>query len=432
MIKKRPNLKMLASRNLIPIFVDNRICSRDRPLDDPDGKEFYSSIHYKHDIIHGKMKLSKATQIISQHRYFKRLQEIHQLGPLYFKFGSGSHSRYEHSLGVAFLARFAAEIQQTKIHTITQEEIMCVEIAGLCHDLGHGAFSHSFDHLLRDSDMKKHVCAHHEARSMRLTEYMLIELNTQGLTHFTMPNIRLIQYFIDSAKFTTLYKDIINFTQGLEQIVSNVSHKVDVDKMDYLLRDSLMLRVDSVVRSVNIRDVLQRSLIVDGVWMFHAADQGIIYDLICRRFIFYTNYYLHPDVNAVSCMVTDAMKIVESVCNWAHSSALEKPEDYEQFIKLTDLYYMEYIMNTDDPKLTEAKKVFNSIFENKWYEHLGDFVTRIENIDNANFCDFPWEVFTDKSTPTNLLPKVRYHLNGIPVDVVESSHITVHRIFRKN
>lgn len=428
------DVKPKDDKNIIPIFDGvasqaKQIQYRIRPQNDPEGQNFYSEVYYKHDVIHGKMKLSKATQYISQHRYFKRLQEIHQLGPLYFKFSSGSHSRYEHSLGVAFLARFAAENQQTKIHSITQREIICVEIAGLCHDLGHGAFSHSFDHLLRDSDMKDAICAHHEARSMRLTERLILELNTEGLTHFTMHDIHLIQYFIDSGKFA---QQNPSYTPGLEQIVSNVSHKVDVDKMDYLLRDSLMLRFDSAVKSINIRDILQRSLIVDGVWMFHAADQGIIYDLICRRFIFYTNYYLHPDVNAVSCMVTDAMKIVESVYNWAHSALLEKPEDYEQFTKLTDLYYIESILNMDDPKLAEAKKIFNQIFENKWYEHLGDFVTHIENIDNANFCDFPWEVFTDRSTPTNLLPKVRYHLNGVPVDIKETNNITVHRIFRKN
>lgn len=422
---------MFSSKNSIPIYNNGQICARERPNEDPDGQKFYSNVYYKHDIIHGKMKLSHATQCITKHRYFQRLKDIHQLGPLYFKFPSGAHSRYEHSIGVAFLARFTSEIQQTKIHTITQEEILCVEIAGLCHDLGHGAFSHSFDHLLRDSTNKTDIWAHHEARSMKLTERMLIELNTEGLTHFSMNDIRLIQYFIDSAKFTCIYADNIKYTIGLEQIVSNVSHKVDVDKMDYLLRDSLMLRVDSVVKSVNILDVLQRSLIVDGVWMFHATDQGIIYDLICRRFIFYTNYYLHPDVNAVSCMITDAMKIVDVLYGWSKSAQLETKEDFEQFILLTDNYYLEFITNSDNPKIVEAQKVLSRIFENKWYSHLGDFVTQIENLDNTNFCDFPWEVFTDRSTPTNLLPKVRYHLNGMPIEIAKNNNITLHRIFHK-
>jgi len=54
---------------------------------------------------------------------------------------------------------------------------------------------------------------------------------------------------------------------------------------------------------------------------------------------------------------------------------------------------------------------------------MGDFSTNVQNLDETSYCELPWEIFTDKSTPTNLLPKVRYHQNGQPIDPSEVKYL---------
>lgn len=390
----------------------------------------YTNLHLQYDNVHGCITISAIAKAVTHHKYFQRLKDIHQLGPLHFKFPYADHSRFEHSIGVAYLARHACTQLRGKHPEITDREVLCVEIAGLCHDLGHGAYSHSFDHLLRELGVEDHT-AHHEVRSQVLTRKVIESLNESGTTNIPNSDIELIQYFIDPDKFMQIYKKKPEFFAGLEQIVSNPVHKVDVDKMDYLLRDAQALRFDQTLKyTLDIVGLLNRAQIIDGVWMFHIRDQGIVYDLICRRFIFYNNCYLHPDVNAVGCMLTDAIKIVDRVYKFSKYALLKTPEDIEMFATLTDSFYLEFILNSTDDRIKEAKDLLTRIVhKTKWYQHMGDFITNVQNLDDSSFLDFPWEIFTDKSTPTNLLPKVRYHQNGVPVNTADIKFIR--RIYMK-
>eukprot|EP00658_Telonema_sp_P-2_P075266 TRINITY_DN64764_c0_g1_i1.p1 TRINITY_DN64764_c0_g1~~TRINITY_DN64764_c0_g1_i1.p1 ORF type:complete len:142 (+),score=30.67 TRINITY_DN64764_c0_g1_i1:141-566(+) len=78
---------------------------------------------------------------------FQRLRSIKQLGGTSFVYQTASHSRFEHSLGVAWMATdWAQMLQQVQPELgITEQHILCLQLAGLCHDLGHGPFSHMFD-----------------------------------------------------------------------------------------------------------------------------------------------------------------------------------------------------------------------------------------------------------------------------------------------
>ena len=459
--------------------------------------------HILYDNIHGRITISKAANHIINHRYFDRLKHIKQLGPLHFRFLHVNGSRYEHSVGTGYLARYTGLVLQSKHNTITEKEILCLEIAGLCHDLGHGAYSHSFDHMLRNIKFP-HNTAHHEIRSQVLVEYLIKDI--EPLYKLLGDSyISLVQYFIDPEKYVKNFnKPLPLYTIGLEQIVSNPLHKLDVDKMDYLLRDAQSLRFDLAMDGkIDVFGLINRSTLVVldidienhidvqnhinaqnqtdaqnhtalqnhlteqeifkqnyteqnnnyeqsntlsnvlsnvlsntvsntlskkiSVWAFHIRDKIIVYDLICKRFIFYNNYYLHPHVNALNCMLTDALTNVNKIYNFAECVALKNNQDVEKYIELTDKYFIEFILNSSDRRIKQAIDLFEKIinFKDKanWYQHMGDFVTHVDGLDETAYVELPWEIFTDKSTPTNLLPKIKYHQNGILVDQKSVTHV---------
>ena len=118
-----------------------------------------------YDVIHGYIKISPICLKIIDTPEFQRLRNLKQLGLTYLIFPSANHTRFEHSLGVSFLAGEMLKhlnYKQPELE-ITDREIELIKVAGLCHDLGHGPFSHFFDnHFLNkidcDVEHKKRSC----------------------------------------------------------------------------------------------------------------------------------------------------------------------------------------------------------------------------------------------------------------------------------
>uniref|UniRef100_A0A3B3VH18 HD/PDEase domain-containing protein n=1 Tax=Poecilia latipinna TaxID=48699 RepID=A0A3B3VH18_9TELE len=99
------------------------------------------------DPIHGNIELHPILVKIIDTPQFQRLRNIKQLGGVYYVYPGASHNRFEHSIGVAYLAGELLQTlkeKQQKLR-IDERDVLCVQIAGLCHDLGHGPFSHMFD-----------------------------------------------------------------------------------------------------------------------------------------------------------------------------------------------------------------------------------------------------------------------------------------------
>ena len=102
-----------------------------------------------YDVIHGYVKISDLCLKIIDTPEFQRLRNLKQLGLTYLIFPSANHTRFEHSLGVSYLAGEMLKHLKNKQPEleITEREIELIKIAGLWHDLGHGPFSHFFDNF---------------------------------------------------------------------------------------------------------------------------------------------------------------------------------------------------------------------------------------------------------------------------------------------
>ena len=103
------------------------------------------------DTIHGQIAMSEIAMKIIDTPEFQRLRSIKQLGACNYVFPTATHTRFEHSIGVAhlgkeFLTRLVLNSNSDKNPIkVTANDYLMVELAGLCHDLGHGPFSHTFD-----------------------------------------------------------------------------------------------------------------------------------------------------------------------------------------------------------------------------------------------------------------------------------------------
>uniref|UniRef100_A0A3Q2CP31 HD domain-containing protein n=1 Tax=Cyprinodon variegatus TaxID=28743 RepID=A0A3Q2CP31_CYPVA len=99
------------------------------------------------DPIHGTIELHPLLVKIIDTPQFQRLRNIKQLGAVSYVYPGATHSRFEHSIGVAYLAGEILKSIKEKQQDlgITDWDVLCVQFAALCHDLGHGPFSHMFD-----------------------------------------------------------------------------------------------------------------------------------------------------------------------------------------------------------------------------------------------------------------------------------------------
>lgn len=132
-----------------------------------------------HDRIHGHIDFEGLLIAVIDTPQFQRLRGLKQLGGSVYVYPGASHTRFEHSLGVAHLAhRMVRHIMAAQPELgVTRRDEMCVKLAGLCHDLGHGPFSHMFETFVnRVRQREGKPKWEHEQASIALVDH-LIEAN---------------------------------------------------------------------------------------------------------------------------------------------------------------------------------------------------------------------------------------------------------------
>lgn len=215
-------------------------------------------------------------QIIA-HPFYQRLRRISQMALAHLVYPGAVHSRMHHSLGAYHLMRSALQELINKGIDITEEEQQASKIAILLHDIGHGPYSHALEHILAEG-------LHHEELSL----LMMKELNRQFDGK--------LQMALDI--FTNQYPK-----KYLHQLISG---QIDVDRMDYLTRDSFFTGVSEGVigydRIIKMLTVHQGELMVEEKGIY-----SIEKFLVARR-LMYWQVYLHKTVLCAEQMLRRVIK----------------------------------------------------------------------------------------------------------------------------
>jgi len=204
---------------------------------------------------------------------FQRLRRIRQLGGDFQVYPTAEHSRFSHSLGVYEIVRRMVTEVKTLCAELTEYEKVCVMLAGLLHDVGHGPFSHAFEHVTNHS---------HEEYTAKII------LGNTELNSILRAVSRKLPEDIVSIIQHTHENDILN------QIVSG---QLDADRMDYLLRDSYFTAtsygqfdLERILRTMRVRKTSEgRKVIVVKHTGIHSVE-----DYIMARYQMYWQVYYHP------------------------------------------------------------------------------------------------------------------------------------------
>ncbi|MBN3274665.1 SAMH1 triphosphohydrolase, partial [Polyodon spathula] len=343
------------------------------------------------DPIHGHIELHPLLVHIIDTPQFQRLHYIKQLGGAFFVFPGASHNRFEHSIGVCYLAGRLVQVlheRQPELQ-ISERDMLCVQIAGLCHDLGHGPFSHMFDRKFipkacPELDWK------HEMASLQMFDH-LISVNglksvmmKHGLElsedlHFIKEQIAGPTYIPkgDGQETTSWpYKGRTEAKGFLYEIVANKRNGIDVDKWDYFARDCYHLGIQN---NFDYKRFLKFARVCEVGTKKHICtrekEAGNLYDMFHTRNCLHRRAYQHRVGNIIETMITEALLKADPYIQiegshgkkYAISTAIQ---DMEAYTKLTD-HIFQQILYSSTPELAEAREVLNNVICRKLYKCVG-------------------------------------------------------------
>lgn len=347
------------------------------------------------DTIHGFIEISNIACKIIDTVAFQRLRYMKQLGLCYLVYPNATHTRFEHSLGTYHITGLLLKsiinnsnndhindiLNNTKlleyhikdVKGYKMDNYVCelIKIAGLCHDLGHGPFSHAFDDMFING---KELNSKHEDRSTNILRY-IIE-SDEELLEFIKP---------DGIKFISELINPKNDNNGfLYQIISNNINGIDVDKIDYLCRDTNNLGFSV---GFDCPSILYGVTVINDTICFADTMYNSVITIYYTRYKLFRDIYKHPYSIAVHMIISDIMKIIDNIIGISESI-----NDVEKFIRFTDDYVICMIINmyynmdkyeeNEKILIKRAYNIYNNMLLRNVYSCIESFVSykSIENI----------------------------------------------------
>ncbi len=379
------------------------------------------------DPVHGFIKIPSAfIYEIIEHPFFQRLRRIRQLGLTSYVYPGAMHTRFQHALGAAHLMGMAIQNIRLKGLEITDDEAEAATIAILLHDIGHGPFSHALEQSIIEN-------FNHEDISTILMDKLNREFNGK----------------LDLAL------RIFNNNYHKKFLHQLVSSQLDMDRLDYLKRDSFYTGVSEGIigsdRIIKMLNVVDDNLVVEAKGIYSIENF-----LIARRLMFW-QVYLHKTVLAAENLVAKVLHRAKYIaCNDKKLFAanglryffrnnitkknlyLKRDDIIANFVNLDDndiiVSIKVWINHTDKVLSTLSRNVINRklpkvIIQEQPFKksYLDDIIRQAANITGWDIEDVNYIVFTgsiSNKAYSELDDKIKIlYKSGETKDIVDASDI---------
>jgi len=278
------------------------------------------------DPIHGTISLNELELEILDTAYMQRLRHIKQNGLCYLIYPAMNSTRFEHSLGVMHLAGLMAD------HLgLDEDDRKKLRVAALLHDIGHCAFSHTSDDILSKRGYS------HEENSSRI----ILETEISGI---------LNKYDLNPEEIS----DLIKGKGNLSKILSS---EIDIDKMDYLVRDSYYAGV--AYGMIDLERIIYGIKLMNSDLVVKKGSLEAVESLLIGRNLMYQTVYRHHTKRIVEAMFRNAM-----------DSIIEKKLKYEKFIEMDDIDLVHRLRNSEGypreiMKRIDERRLFKTFFQER-------------------------------------------------------------------
>lgn len=212
-----------------------------------------------------------------QHPYFQRLRRISQMGLSYLVYPGAHHTRFHHALGCMHIMQKAVEVLRFKGTEISNEEERALYVAILLHDIGHGPFSHAMEHSIVEN-------VNHEAISLLFMDKLNAEFDGK----------------------LTLAIQVFKGEYHRKFMLQLISSQLDMDRMDYLKRDSFYSGVAE--GNINSDRLIQMMNVVDDLLVIEEKGIYSVEKFLMARRLMYWQAYLHKTSLVAELILTKTLK----------------------------------------------------------------------------------------------------------------------------
>lgn len=296
------------------------------------------------DPVYGFLRFPEPEVInIINHPWFQRLRGIKQMGMAHLVYPGAVHTRLHHSLGACHLMGKALDELRLKDITTDKEEYTGARLAALLHDIGHGPFSHSLEHTI--------VNVPHETLSRLIIERMNTEYG--GLLTKTL--------------------QILDHSYPKKFLHQLVSSQLDVDRMDYLNRDSFYTGVSEGV--IGYDRILQMLTVRDNELMVEEKGVQSVEKFIIARRLMYWQVYLHKTVLAAEMLLINIFKRAKELAQQGQELFATPAFKYFLYKDLTEASFKEDPTHLDQFLLLDDTDVMASI--KVWQTHEDKILSKL-------------------------------------------------------
>ena len=340
----------------------------------------YNKLKILNDPIYGFITIPNSLIYdLVQHPFFQRLRRISQMGMSSLVYPGAHHTRFHHALGCLHLMQKVVQVLRFKDVFISEDEENALYIAILLHDMGHGPFSHAMEHSIVEE-------LHHESISLQFMNQLNEEFDGK----------------------LSLAIEIFKGNYHRKFLLHLISSQLDMDRMDYLKRDSFYSGVSE--GNVNSERIIQMMNVVDDVLVIEEKGIYSVEKFLMSRRLMYWQVYLHKTSLVAESILTKILKRAKELTLKGEELTASSPLSFFMHNKVTmetfDADTLNLFSKLDDFDIISALK--------SWQDHPDFILSSLSKmIINRDLLKI--KLSSEKVTSEELLPlKERFVLeNGI-------------------